>query len=74
MDLCYMTSELKLLRIHTYFVYKVCPFRLSRLNIGKVVRGSGKLDGSFAEHHLCLKKKKYTGHLKQHGLLLESEG
>lgn len=60
MDLCYMTSELKLLRIHTYFLYKCCPFRLSRLNTGKVVRvrGSGKLDGSFAEHHLYLKKKK----------------
>lgn len=48
-DLCYMTSEPKLLRIHAYFLYKNCPFRLDRLITGKLFRGSGKLDGSFAE-------------------------
>lgn len=48
-DLCYVTSEPKLLRIHAYFFYKNSPFRLDRLITGKVVRGSGKLDGSFAE-------------------------
>lgn len=55
-----MTSELKLLRIHTYFLYKNFPFRLNRLIIGKVVRGSGKLDGSSAETPSLLKKKKNT--------------
>lgn len=48
-DLCYLTSEAKLLKFHACFLYKDCPFRLDRVATGKVVTGSGKHGGSCAE-------------------------
>lgn len=60
-DLCYMTSEPKLLRIHAYFLYKNCPFRLDRLITGKLFGVQENLMVFLLRCHLCLFLKNTPG-------------
>lgn len=68
-DLSYLTSEPKLLKMCTYFLYKNCPFRLDRVATGKAVTGSRKHGGGCAEKRSPFLMPADTKGLKQHGSL-----